>query len=170
MNTTRYAEGTAVPMSKSRIEIEQTLHRFGATGFLYGYKEDRAVIAFELKERRYRMEIHYPELKSFRWTKNRYQQRTDGQMQAAYEQEQRRLWRSLLLLIKAKLEAVTSGIASVEEELLPYTVMPNGQTVGEWLEPQLEEVYHSGMMPPLLPGANGRKQIGSGMIEGEVVS
>lgn len=169
MTQTRYAEGTAVPMSKSRVEIEQTLHRFGATGFLYGYKEDRAVIAFELSERRYRMEIHYPASESFRWTKTTRQRRTDIQVQAAYEQEQRRLWRSLLLLIKAKLEAVTSKIATVEEELLPYTVMPNGQTVGEWLEPQLEEVYASGQMPPLLPGVNHYKQIGSGVIEGEVV-
>ena len=33
------------------------------------------------------------------------------------------------------------------------TMLPSGATVGEWLEPQLEAVYNSGRMPPLLLGA-----------------
>jgi len=31
--------------------------------------------------------------------------------------------------------------------------MPNNQTVGQWLAPQIEQVYLTGKMPPLLPGA-----------------
>jgi hypothetical protein len=31
-------------------------------------------------------------------------------------------------------------------------VTPNGQTVGEWLKPQIEEAYANGRMPSLLPG------------------
>jgi len=90
-------------------------------------------------------------------------------MEIALYAEKQRLWRGLVLLVKGKLEAVASGIATIESELLAYTVMPDGETVGEWLEPQLNEVYRSGQMPPLLPGANHRKQLTAGVIEGEVM-
>jgi hypothetical protein len=34
---------------------------------------------------------------------------------------------------------------------LPFTVLPNGQTAGQWLAPQIEKVYLTGYMPALLP-------------------
>src|SRR5260370_42704641 len=96
-------------------------------------------------------------------------QGTEEQMQTAIEQEKQRLWRGLALLVKAKLEAIASGISTMEEELLSYTVMPGGQTVGEWLEPQLEEAYRTGKMPPVIPGlAVARKLLGNGTFEGRV--
>jgi hypothetical protein len=169
----KFAEGTNVSVSRSREEIEKNLNRHGATGFLYGDQGNRAAIAFELEGRRYRMELLYPAPEAFAIGKrNQYSeyQRSPAQMRAAQEQEKQRLWRGLALLVKAKLEAVASGISTIEEELLSYTVMPNNQTVGEWLEPQLDEVYRSGKMPPLIPGlAVGPKQIGgkSNIVEGE---
>ncbi len=171
---TKYAEGTSVSIARSRDEIERLLARHKATGFLYGEQGSRAMIAFELEGRRYRMELKYPQRSEYTWgRKNQYAEseyrRTPGQIEAAYEAEKQRLWRGLVLLVKGKLEAVASGIATVESELLAYTVMPDGETVGEWLEPQLNEVYKTGQMPPLLPGANHRKQIGTGVIEGEVI-
>ncbi|SRR5579884_3610523 len=173
MTDRKFAEGTSVSIAKSRAEIEELLARHNATGFLYGEQGDRAMIAFELAGRRYRMELHYLPLEEFAWAKvNQYQekQRTPTQMKAAYEQEKQRLWRGLALLVKAKLEAVADGISTLEEELLPYTVMPTGETVGEWLQPQLEQVYRNGQMPPLLPGVSNRKQIAgpADYIEGEV--
>jgi hypothetical protein len=36
---TRYAEGTSVPMDRSRIEAEKTLMRYGATGFAYAWEQ-----------------------------------------------------------------------------------------------------------------------------------
>jgi len=168
---TKYAEGTSVSIARSRDEIERLLARHKATGFLYGEQGNRAMIAFELEGRRYRMELKYPRLSDMELHRNQYTRRkSDAELRRdGLEAEKQRLWRGLVLLVKGKLEAVASGIATVESELLAYTVMPNGQTVGEWLEPQLETVYKTGHMPPLLPGANGRKQIGSGVIEGEVV-
>jgi len=55
-------------------------------------------------------------------------------------------------LIKAKLVAVESKRITIKDEFLAYTVMPDGRTVSEWLQPQLEDAYTSGKMPPLLPG------------------
>ena len=58
-----------------------------------------------------------------------------------------------MLIVKAKLEAIEAGISTIEREFLADVVMPNNQTVGQWLAPQIEQVYLSGKMPPLLPGA-----------------
>lgn len=152
---TKYAEGTSVSIARSRAEIEKLLERHNATGFLYGEQGDRAMIAFELQGRRYRMELRYPPVSDFTWGKvNQYQerQRTPTQAKAAQEQEKQRLWRGLALLVKGKLEAVASGIATLEMEMQSYTVMPDNETFGEWAEPQIAEVYRTGKMPPLLPG------------------
>lgn len=173
MAKAKYAEGTSVSIARSSEEIRALLNRAGATGYLSGEQGDRAVIAFELAGRRYRMDLRYPPSSDFTWGKvNQYseRQRTPAQAKAAYEQEKQRLWRGLALLVKAKLEAVASGISTMEEEMLSYAVMPNNQTVNEWLEPQIAEIYRTGVMPPLLPGGkSGPKQIGTGWIEGEVV-
>jgi len=44
----RYAQGTDVPAERSRAEIERTLSRYGAEGFLYGWDRERHVMAFRL--------------------------------------------------------------------------------------------------------------------------
>lgn len=164
-----------VSIARSRDEIERLLVRHAATGFLYGEQGEQAMIAFELEGRRYRMMLRYPDVESIEVRRNQYtRSQSDAQrIRAAYEQEKQRLWRGLALLVKAKLEAVASGISTLEEEMLYYTVMPDGETVGEWLEPQIREVYRSGKMPPLLPGVKGnQKQIAgpSDYIEGGVTS
>jgi hypothetical protein len=65
----------------------------------------------------------------------------------------RRLWRALLLAIKAKLEVVESGLAIFEEEFLSNIVMPDGCTVGEHARPWIAEAYETGRVKGLLPPA-----------------
>jgi hypothetical protein len=51
---------------------------------------------------------------------------------ALWEQACRQRWRALALVVKAKLEAVQSGIATFEDEFLAYTMLPerrDGQPV-----------------------------------------
>ena len=43
----RYAESTSVSSEKSRAEIERTLTRYGATGFMYGWTDGNALVAFQ---------------------------------------------------------------------------------------------------------------------------
>lgn len=168
----RYAEGTKVTVPRSREEIEKLLKAYGASGFAFGYDNDVAAILFQLKGRRYRIELHYPPLESFRRT-NANVTRTEPQMKAAAEAEEKRLWRELAIVIKAKLIAVKSGIRTLEQEFFYDTVLTNNQTVGEFMEPQIEEMYKTGKMPPMLPGLGGpsRKvgQIGrtGDVVEGE---
>ena len=66
-------------------------------------------------------------------------------------QEERRRWRALVLVIKSKLEAVASGIVTFDEEFMAHIVLPDGQTIGQAMLPQIEAAYDAGTMPPLLP-------------------
>ena len=55
------------------------------------------------------------------------------------------------LVIKAKLEAVEAGISVFEEEFLANIVMPDGTSFGKWALPQLDEIYETREVPPMLP-------------------
>ena len=129
---TRYAAKTTVPVSRTRDEIERVLARYGADAFGYGWDDGRAVLSFRAKGRyiRFSMDV------------------------VGTPQEERQRWRALLLVMKAKLEAVESGITSFEDEFLAHVVLPDNRTVGQWLGPELEAAYLHGEMPKqLLPGS-----------------
>lgn len=51
---TRYAESTKVTAEASRGEIERTLRRYGADGFLYGWQDDKALVGFRMNGRQIR--------------------------------------------------------------------------------------------------------------------
>jgi hypothetical protein len=148
----RYAENTSVSSEKSRGEIESILARYGATAFAYGWQQQGAVISFEANNRRVRFMLPMPDRndRRFWFTSGRNIKRSPEQAQAEYEQALRQKWRALTLAIKAKLEAVASGITEFEDEFLAHIVMPNGQNLGAWIRPQIESAYQDNKMPPLL--------------------
>jgi hypothetical protein len=143
--SSRYAARTTVTPEKTRAEIERTLARYGATGFGYLTEATRATILFKMpdshkRQRVIRLTLLLPDER--RYTK------------AGYQQEVRQRWRALLLVIKAKLEAVASGISTLEIEFMAQTVLPSGETVSDWLTPQLDTAFDMGSMPMrFLPGA-----------------
>lgn len=137
----RYAERTSVPVSQTRAEIEKLLNRHGATGFGYGATAGNAMLMFEMKSRRLRFIVPMPVAK----------RAADESRVAA---EQRRRWRALLLVLKAKLEAVASLIVTFDEEFLAHIVIDGNSTVGDKLVPTLDDTLKVGHLPPLLgPGA-----------------
>lgn len=142
-----YAKQTTVSPEKSRAEIEHILTRYGASKFMYGWQASNAIIAFEAHGRRIRFVMQVPD-KVEHGPKGRRVRNTNE----ATEREKRRLWRALALGILAKLEMVESNIASFEDEFLAYVVLPNGMTVGEFIQPQIEQAYKTQTMPPLLLG------------------
>lgn len=146
----QYASQTAVSEEKSRAEIEKTLKRYRAEGFAYGIQKDRAIIMFEMSGRRIKFLLPYPELKDFERTPSGQMRHKESNIEKQYEQAIRQRWRALALAVKAKLEAVESGIATFEEEFMAHIVLPNGKTVGEVMIPQIESSYQSKKMPPLL--------------------
>lgn len=149
-----YAEGTTVSTSASFAEIERTLKRYGATAFMYGSTDTEAVVMFDAKGLRLKFRLKLPPLAEFRLTETG-RKRTDSSARDAWEAEQRRRWRALLLVIKAKLESVESGIETFEEAFAAQILLPGGQTVGQWLTPQLASIG-AGQMPPLLSSGAGR--------------
>jgi hypothetical protein len=154
MPSSRYAEGTTVSIERSRAELEALLVRFGATGFLYGWSGQQGMIAFELRGRRCRFVVRPPteeEMPALREAA-RKQRQASRDAEKLVDQEIRRRWRELVLLVKAKLVAVESGAASFEEEFLGYLVLPGNITVAERLLPDLDRAASTGRLPPLLPG------------------
>jgi hypothetical protein len=153
---TRYAESTAVSSETSRGEIERTLARYGASSFMYGWDHDKAIVAFVANERQVRFSLPMPsrDSREFTHTAERGLKRTATAAAAAYDQAVRQRWRALNLVIKAKLEAVETGIVTFEQEFGMHYMLPSGETVGEWLSPQLAQVYLEGkQLPALLPGS-----------------
>lgn len=130
MRTSRkFAYGTTVAPEKTKAQIESLLSRYGANSFASGWNGTKAVLIFQAHGRRVKFELDL---------KNKE------------EREVMRLWRCLLLAIKAKLEVVESGIATFEEEFLAHIVLPDGETVGDWIQPQIQNVYETGKMPLML--------------------
>lgn len=147
----RYAATTQVSSNKSRDEIERTLARYGADQFMYGWQDGSAVVAFRANERRVRFLLPLPDRNSPTFTRHSKGLRDASAAERLYEQATRQRWRALALVIKAKLEAVEAGISEFEDEFLAHVMLPTGQTVGEWMRPQVAEVYLTGHMPPMLP-------------------
>lgn len=155
---TRYASETTVPVEKSRAEIERLLMRYGASQFMYAIKPEAAMIAFHAEGRHVRFVLPMPNPTEQRFTHGKPrasymspQKRSAEAARKAWEQEVRSRWRALALVIKAKLEAVESGIAEFEDEFLAHVVLPNGQTMGQHARPLVARAYESGTMPALLP-------------------
>lgn len=144
MATTRlYAADTKVPVGQSRSEIERTLTRYGADAFMFGQDPPRAVVQFRAHDRYVRFELRLPT--------GRHGGEEALWSQAKLDQEERRRWRALLLVIKSKLEAVETGIETFEEAFMPQIVLPDQRTVSSFMLPQIERAYETGEMPPMLP-------------------
>ena len=139
-----YAQNTSVTPGRSREEIERTLRRYGADGFMYGWENNQARIAFKLRERTYRFDIALPPQEKFRFTETG-RERADAAIQKAQEQAIKQRWRALALVIKAKLEAVETGISSIEEEFFTRLVLGNGKTVFEEAKPKLDQIGMKGI-------------------------
>ena len=153
---TRYADKTKVSPEKSRIEIERTLARYGADGFMYGTTGSAALVMFRMNDRHIKFILPLPTIDDFA-VDALGRSRSSSSARGTLDQAVRQRWRALSLVIKAKLEAVESGVAEFEEEFLAHIVLPDGKTVGDFMIPQVRAAYVSGKMPPLLPDLRGEK-------------
>lgn len=150
----KYADKTSVPVERSKAEIEATLVRYGASQFISGWSGNEAKVGFMMNGRQimFTLPLPNPQDKAFTHTPGRNIKRTPPEQQKAWEQGCRQRWRALALAIKAKLEAVETGITTFEHEFLSHFVVPGtrGQTVGDVLIPQLTSVYEQGKPLPSL--------------------
>jgi hypothetical protein len=127
-----YAHKTKVPVQRSRQALEDLLHRRGADGFASGWDAEAHRIEFIRQGVRIRFRLP----------------RSTKYAAAAREQDDRRRWRALLLVVKAKLEAVDSGISVFEDEFLAHIVDPaTDRTVGEVLVPMIQAGAKTLLLP-----------------------
>lgn len=149
-----YAEKTNVSPERTRAEIEKTLSRYGATAFGYAWENGRAIVTFKARERYVRFEVHLPDRNApaIRLNQHGYV-KTVHQIDAAVAQAERQRWRALLLVVKAKLEAVEAGLSHFEEEFLAQIILPDGRTVGEHALTAVAEAYERDEVTPLIPPA-----------------
>jgi hypothetical protein len=135
----KFATGSDVPVSRSRDHLEKVLHAHGAQGFGYGWTHTHDRVEFVWRGQRVRFTLPRPTREQFAHTPSGRTRSRERAIDTALDAETRRRWRALLLVVRAKLEAVESGIAIFEEEFLAFIVMPNDRTVGEILVPQLHD-------------------------------
>ena len=151
-----YAAQTSVSSDKSRSEIEHTLSRYGAGGFMYGWQGSKAIIMFTMRGKTVRFTLPLPDKGNpvFWKTPGGRRKRTPVDALKQWEQACRQKWRALALSIKAKLEAVESEITVFEEEFLAHFVMANGESFGSYAIPLVEKSLACGKMPLLLGEGN----------------
>jgi len=116
----------------------------GCQALGYLYREGLAVIEFSAHQRGCRFMLPLPQKEDFRTFERRGKQvEASPELQMRnWEQACRQKWRALCLAIKAKLEAVESGISHFEDEFLSQIIDPiTKKTVGELIRPELEQRY-----------------------------
>jgi hypothetical protein len=136
-----YASNTSVPIERTKTEIERTLIRYGADGFYYGTASKGACIGFKYKDRVIKLSIPLP-------PREKFSEKACGEIEQ--QREFRRLWRVLLLWIKASLELIDSGLVTFEDVFLAQTCLPGGQTVAQVLTPQFAAMLADGKIPKML--------------------
>jgi hypothetical protein len=147
----RYAEGTTVPANQTKREIEDLLVKHGARGVGIATSPERAQVMFGLADRMMRFTIPLPSDtdRAVTHTEAGRARKAPARHQALAA-EQRRVWRALLLVLRAKIESAESGVETIEEAFLAHIVLPDGGTVAEKVIPQIESAYATGQVRPLL--------------------
>ena len=142
-----------MPVARSKAELEGLLRRYGADQLVTGWEKGRAVVAFRIAGRPIRLDVPMPTRGDAERTGTGRRRHDPRAVEGALEQLERQRWRALLLVCKAKLEAVECGIDTLESAFLAGIVTGDGRTIGEHLAGQIESAVRDGGMGTLmLPG------------------
>lgn len=128
-------------MERSRAEIERILERFGADQMVNASSSapPAVLMGFRAKGKMIRFHLPLP---------------ASSKSPEALAAEIRRRWRALLLVLKAKLEAVESGITTFEQEFYAHILLPGGMTVYEMSHKEVDKALQQGK-PPSFGGLLG---------------
>lgn len=158
----RYAEGTAVAVARSIAEIQRLVKAHGGTGWRYEELDEQAPpaarITFSLAGWPIRFTVVQPRLEDFEETPTGLL-RSASTMAKLRDEEERRRWREVLLLIKAKFVAIDAGVVEARSEFLGSLVLDNDQTVAEYVVPQLQASAAQSQSLRLLPPASITEEV-----------
>lgn len=138
-----YAEKTEVAFEKSIAEIIGLIKRHRATSIGQFEGEDDFAIQFMLGERLIRFRLPLPALSEMPTRNGNNVTLTAAQRWDRLAQAKRSRARALLLVIKAKLESVESGIETTEQAFLANVVMADGFTVYERIKQPIALEYQT---------------------------
>lgn len=139
-----YAENTSVAFERSIGEIVSLVKRAGAQQIGQFEGEDQFAIQFVLDNRLIRFRLPFPRLDQMPTRNGNNVMLTAAQRKDRLDQRIRQRGRALLLVIKAKIESVESGIETIEQAFLAHVVMLNGETVYERISKPLALEYETG--------------------------
>jgi hypothetical protein len=151
----RFAEDTAVPVTKSRAEIDRLLREWGARGLQWTDDWEHGRIALKFlwraadgKDYMARFAVALPTDEELRTASHH-----GGKAHAVFlpqkfqrlaEGRGRQEHRLLALWLKAALNAVAAGIVSAETLFLPFLEDRHGKTVAEIALPRLGNLLEGG--------------------------
>jgi len=148
-----YAKDTEVPFERSISEIVGLLRTAGADQI--GQMESRSsfTLQFTMEERMVRFRVTFP-------TPEEIKAMTGPRQETARVEAQwrRQRGRALLLVIKAKLESVTSQVETFEQAFLANVVLADGSTLYDRVRGPIAIEYQSGKPQMMLlegPSDNG---------------
>ncbi len=151
MGKSLYAKETIIEPEQTRNDIEKLLFRYGADTFGYGRMGTTSIISFRFHSLVIKLTVEEPLLESF-FKDSSDRKRSPEKQKLAWKQAIRSRWRLLLLVIKGRLEMITVGMSSFEEQFMADIVMPNEQRLSDWVRPILEEANRTDRMPMLTSG------------------
>lgn len=160
----QFAEDTSVPVERSKAQIEGVLSNYGASQYSSGWDDKVAFITFIFGGKQVVFMLPLPDrndekfVDKMRAGRKTYKKNTPEVARKLWEQACRQRWRALHLVIKAKLEAVETGITTFEQEFLAHITIPGTQkSVGDVLIPQLDKAYTSGTkLLPMMQSQEGQ--------------
>jgi hypothetical protein len=134
MPVRQYAQDTKVSPMQSLMQIQAALKKAGASQFMIISDDDHGYegVAFKRAGISYHMKVGVPD-----------------------EKRRAALLRALLLIVKAKIVAVDSGVRTFEEEFLNDILMADNRTMGQHATEDLRMSLETGQLLKSLPMPGG---------------
>ena len=121
--TSNYIRGASITASESQTEIQDMLAGYGATSLRCTREDRKATISFAADGRQFRIVLTLP-----RSADDPLKPPSTGHAPKTAQESARQRWRALSVLIRAKLDAVASGIVTFDQEFLAYRIPTQGQS------------------------------------------
>ena len=136
----KYANKTKVPVSKSKIQVEELLVNYGIDEFFFGTSPRGEGVGFKYKGKVYKHNVPMPD-------------RNDYDYETQYNQAIRQRWRIFYMSLKMKLEEIQDGGIPFEDQFLSMMTLPDGSTVADFMRlPENIALLSKSEMPKLLGG------------------